>query len=191
MRKPAFRDAYLALELYDLRREDKMREARTLVGELMSVPFDEIRASARLCAPEERLSPTGRRLLGDGRVVRGARHPASGCVSRHLRRGALHVRRARGAPAEDPRGPAELPQAKTEAVIQEPSTDQGAAHGDPDASLPGPGPPRRGGRPGDRWALIARAADRSGGRRGGRGGRARVPCAGGRPRRPGDAGGSP
>ena len=43
MRKPAFRDAYLALELYDLRREADLRQARTLVGDLLSAPFDEIR----------------------------------------------------------------------------------------------------------------------------------------------------
>ena len=43
MRKPAFRDAYLALELYDLRRETELRKARTLVGELLSASFDEIR----------------------------------------------------------------------------------------------------------------------------------------------------
>jgi len=42
-KKPGFRDAFLALELYDLRREAELRKARDLVGELIAVSFDELR----------------------------------------------------------------------------------------------------------------------------------------------------
>ena len=41
-RKPGFRDAYLALQLYDLRREAELRKARDLVGELIALSFDEL-----------------------------------------------------------------------------------------------------------------------------------------------------
>ena len=42
-RRPGFRDAYVALELYDLRRETELRKARDLVGELIAVSFDDLR----------------------------------------------------------------------------------------------------------------------------------------------------
>ena len=42
-RKPGFRDAHLALELYDLRREAELRKARDLVGELIAASFDDLR----------------------------------------------------------------------------------------------------------------------------------------------------
>ena len=42
-RKPGFRDAYVALQLYDLRRETDLRKARDLVGELITASFDDLR----------------------------------------------------------------------------------------------------------------------------------------------------
>jgi hypothetical protein len=44
MRRPAFRDAFLALQLYDLRREGELRQARSLVGtHLLGRTWEEIR----------------------------------------------------------------------------------------------------------------------------------------------------
>ena len=43
MRRPGFRDAWIAMRLYELRRETELRRARDLMGELISASFDEIR----------------------------------------------------------------------------------------------------------------------------------------------------
>jgi hypothetical protein len=43
VRKPGFRDAWIALKLYELRREGTFGEAREAMQECLSLPYDEIR----------------------------------------------------------------------------------------------------------------------------------------------------
>lgn len=77
MRKPSFRDAWLALKLYELRRDEEMRTARNLVGELITASFDEIRPLLDYAHPN---NPHLRQAIGYWElaasfVVRGILHP--------------------------------------------------------------------------------------------------------------------
>ena len=77
MRKPGFRDAYLALELYDLRRESECREARELVGGLLSASFEEIKPLLDYAHPQNShlRQVEGYWEIAASFVLRGILHP--------------------------------------------------------------------------------------------------------------------
>ena len=77
MKKPGFRDAVLALWLYDLRRAEDLGRARDKVGELISCSFEEISPLLDYAHPE---SPHLRQAVGYWEmaasfVLRGILHP--------------------------------------------------------------------------------------------------------------------
>jgi hypothetical protein len=76
-RKPGFRDAYLALELYDQRREAELRKARDLVGELISASFDDLRPLFDYAHPQNAhlRQVVGYWELAASFVARGLLHP--------------------------------------------------------------------------------------------------------------------
>jgi len=77
MRKPGFRDAFLALQLYDLRREAELRKARDLVGELMAHSFDDVRPLLDYAHPKNAhlRQVVGYWEMAASFVLRGILHP--------------------------------------------------------------------------------------------------------------------
>ena len=77
MRKPGFRDAWIGLQLYDLRREAELRRARDLVGELMSASFEDIRPLLDYAHPKNAhfRQVVGYWELAASFVLRGMLHP--------------------------------------------------------------------------------------------------------------------
>ena len=76
-RKPGFRDALVALELYDLRRDAQLRKARDLVGELIDVSFDDLRPLLDYAHPQNAhlRQVMGYWELAASFVARGLLHP--------------------------------------------------------------------------------------------------------------------
>ena len=76
-RKPGFRDAHLALELYDLRRDAEFRAARDLVGKLVAAPFDDLRPLLEYDHPQNAhlRQVVGYWELAASLVARGLLHP--------------------------------------------------------------------------------------------------------------------
>jgi hypothetical protein len=78
MRRPGFRDAWLALELYGLRRESELRAARDFVGaHLLSASWEELKPLLDYAHPR---NPHLRQVvsyweLAASFVVRGVWHP--------------------------------------------------------------------------------------------------------------------
>ena len=78
MRKPGFRDGYLALQLYELRREDELRRARDMVGaDIFQLSWEDLRAMLEPAHPQHAhlQQVVGYWELAASLAVRGVFHP--------------------------------------------------------------------------------------------------------------------